>query len=128
MLSGKKAFTGETLTDTLAAVVRAEPNWNDLPTNTPPSIRQLLRRCFTKDPKQRLRDIGDAKYDLESTAEEPSELTVVPATHSKRWAIPLLVLVLFITARAQRADHRSAVFSFGGFVTAKLVSPPSVIA
>jgi len=122
MLSGKKAFTGETLTDTLAAVVRAEPNWNDLPTNTPPSIRQLLRRCFTKDPKQRLRDIGDAKYDLESTAEEPSELTVVPATHSKRWAIPLLVLVLFITARAQRADHRSAVCSLGGFVTDKLVS------
>jgi len=98
MLTGTRAFTGETLTDTLAAVVRAEPNWNDLPTNTPPSIRKLLRRCLTKDPKQRLRDIGDAKYDLESTAEQPSELTVVPAMHSKRWAIPLLVLVLFITA------------------------------
>jgi len=102
MLSGKRAFTGETLTDTLAAVVRAEPNWNDLPTNTPPSIRRLLRRCLTKDPKQRLRDIGDAKYDLESTA-EPSELTVVPATQSKRWAIPLFVLVLFVTALAAGA-------------------------
>jgi len=68
MLSGKKAFTGETLTDTLAAVVRAEPNWNDLPTNTPPSIRQLLRRCFTKDPKQRLRDSYDIwRLDLSDT-------------------------------------------------------------
>src|SRR5262249_1371461 len=103
MLSGKRAFTGETLTDTLAAVVRAEPNWNDLPTNTPPSIRRLLRRCLAKDPKQRLRDIGDAKYDLEGTAEQPNELTVIPATHSKRWAIPLLVLTLIITALATGA-------------------------
>jgi serine/threonine-protein kinase len=103
MLSGKKAFTGETLTDTLAAVVRAEPNWDDLPTNTPPSIRRLLRRCLTKDPKQRLRDIGDVKYDLESTADQPSELALVPSTHSKRWAIPLLVLVLLITALATGA-------------------------
>ena len=102
MLTGKRAFTGETHTDTLAAVVRAEPNWDDLPTNTPPSIRRLLRRCLTKDPKQRLRDIGDAKYDLESTA-EPSELTVVPSPHSKRWATPLLVLVLIITALATGA-------------------------
>ena len=103
MLSGKRAFTGETLTDTLAAVVRAEPNWNDLPPNTPPSIRKLLHRCLTKDPKQRLRDIGDARYDLEITAEEPTELSVTFATHSKRWAIPLLVLILFITALAAGA-------------------------
>jgi serine/threonine-protein kinase len=114
MLSGKKAFTGETLTDTLAAVVRAEPNWNDLPTNTPPSIRQLLRRCLTKDPKQRLRDIGDAKYDLESTTEQRSELTVVPSTPSKRWAIPLLVLVLIVTALA-----------VGAFVLRRLNFSPS---
>jgi serine/threonine-protein kinase len=98
MLSGKKAFTGETFTDTLAAVVRAEPNWNDLPENAPASIRQLLHRCLTKDPKQRLRDIGDAKHDLESTAVQANEQTVVPATQSKRWAVPLLVVAIFITA------------------------------
>ena len=99
MLTGERAFIGETYTDTLAAVVRAEPNWNDLPSNTPTSIRRLLRRCLTKNPKQRLRDIGDAKYDLESIA-DPSELTVVPSTPSKRWAIRLLLLILFITALA----------------------------
>jgi eukaryotic-like serine/threonine-protein kinase len=103
MLTGKRPFAGETLTDTLAAVVRAEPNWNDLPTTTPPSIRRLLRRCLTKDPKQRLRDIGDVKFDLESTVEQPSDLSVVPATHSKRWAIPLFVLVIFIIALATGA-------------------------
>ena len=61
MLSGKQTFSGETLTDTLAAVVRAEPEWESLPQSTPDSIRRLLRRCLTKDPKQRLRDIGEAR-------------------------------------------------------------------
>ena len=64
MLSGQQTFSGETLTDTLAAVVRAEPEWAALPSTTPAAIRQLLRRCLTKDPKQRLRDIGEARIVL----------------------------------------------------------------
>src|SRR5512143_505960 len=64
MLSGQQTFGGETLTDTLAAVVRAEPDWNTLPATTPAAIRRLLQRCLTKDPKQRLRDIGEARIVL----------------------------------------------------------------
>ncbi|MHB8656277.1 MAG: protein kinase domain-containing protein [Terriglobia bacterium] len=67
MLTGKKAFEGETTSDVLAAVIRAEPDWNELPQDTPPSIRKLLRRCLQKDPKQRLRDIGDARIAIEET-------------------------------------------------------------
>jgi serine/threonine-protein kinase len=67
MLSGKQSFSGETLTDTLAAVVRAEPDWDALPATTPDAIRRLLRRCLTKDQKKRLRDIGEASIQIEKT-------------------------------------------------------------
>src|SRR5947207_2016422 len=80
MLTGKQTFTGETLTDILASVVRAEPDWNLLPASTPEAIRRLLRRCLTKDPKQRLRDIGEARITIENfqsgRSEETSEATI----------------------------------------------------
>ncbi len=60
MLTGKQAFFGETVSDTLAAVLRAEPDWSALPKDTPAAIARLLRRCLDKDPKRRLRDIGEA--------------------------------------------------------------------
>jgi serine/threonine protein kinase/Tol biopolymer transport system component len=65
MLSGKRLFTGETTSDTLAAVIRAEPDWNELPAQTPWRIRELLQRCLKKDPRQRLQSIGDARIALE---------------------------------------------------------------
>jgi Tol biopolymer transport system component len=65
MLTGKQSFSGETLTDVLAAVVRADPDWGAVPPGTPDAIRRLLRRCLTKDQKQRLRDIGEARITIE---------------------------------------------------------------
>jgi eukaryotic-like serine/threonine-protein kinase len=65
MLSGKMAFRGETVTDTLAAVIKEEPDWSQLPSNTPVRVRVLLQRCLQKDPKQRLQAIGDARIALE---------------------------------------------------------------
>jgi serine/threonine-protein kinase len=56
MLTGRRLFDGETVTDTLAAVLNREPEWDSVPAN----IRKLLRSCLEKDPKRRLRDIGDA--------------------------------------------------------------------
>ncbi|MGB6975157.1 MAG: protein kinase [Terracidiphilus sp.] len=67
MLTGKKAFEGETISDVLASVIRAEPDWTALPEATPPSMKQLVRRCLEKDPKHRLRDIGDARIAIEDT-------------------------------------------------------------
>jgi serine/threonine-protein kinase len=64
MLTGKMAFRGESVTDTLAAVIRAEPDWSQLPPATPVRVRVLLQRCLQKDPKERLRDIGDARISL----------------------------------------------------------------
>jgi len=76
MLTGKMAFSGETVTDTLAAVIKEEPDWTLLPTSTPLSVRVLLQRCLQKDPKQRLRDIGDARISLdEAISGEPESST-----------------------------------------------------
>jgi Tol biopolymer transport system component len=61
MLAGRGAFAGETVSDTLAAVLKSEPDWTALPEATPASLRNLLRRCLDRDPKQRLRDIGEAR-------------------------------------------------------------------
>ena len=61
MLSGKRTFEGESITDVLAAVVRSEPDWSALPATTPAPVRRLLKRCLEKDRKRRLPDIGVAQ-------------------------------------------------------------------
>ena len=81
MLTGKMAFRGESVTDTLASVIKEEPDWSHLPTTTPIRVRVLLQRCLQKDPKQRLRDIGDARISLEEVlagAPEPLPVTATP--------------------------------------------------
>ena len=67
MLTGRTAFAGDTITDILAAVLTHEPDWTAVPATTPASIRRLLQRCLEKDPKRRLRDIGDARLEIEET-------------------------------------------------------------
>src|ERR1700720_3666491 len=64
LLTGKPAFHGEDVTDILAAVVRAEPDWQALPAATPVKVRDLLRRCLQKDKTQRFRDAGDARIEI----------------------------------------------------------------
>jgi Tol biopolymer transport system component len=61
MLTGKRLFDGETVTDVLAAVVRQDIPWDALPAATPASVSRLLRRCLDRDPRNRLRDIGEAR-------------------------------------------------------------------
>ena len=65
MLAGERLFAGETISDTLASVLKTDPNWHALPAAVPPSLRRLLRRCLEKDPKRRLQAIGDARVQIE---------------------------------------------------------------
>src|SRR5471032_1604929 len=65
MFTGQRAFAGDTITDIIAAVVTREPDLTALPAATPGAIRHLLMRCIEKDPKRRLRDIGEARFALE---------------------------------------------------------------
>ena len=66
MLTGRRLFDGETVSDVLAAVLKTEPDWKALPADTPPALAQLLERCLQRDPRQRLRDIGEARLLLAS--------------------------------------------------------------
>jgi Tol biopolymer transport system component len=67
MLTGRRLFAGETVSDILAAVLTKEVEWSDVP----PGMQGLLGRCLERDPKQRLRDIGDARFLLEDVARKP---------------------------------------------------------
>lgn len=64
-LTGKRAFEGETVSDTIAKILERDVEWTRLPKTTPPRVRELLRRCLEKDPRKRLRDIGEARLVLE---------------------------------------------------------------
>jgi Tol biopolymer transport system component len=79
MFSGRDAFAGETTSDILACVIRAEPDWSSLPANVPTRLCELLRRCLQKDPKQRLQAIGDARIVIQEAIagapEKAAELT-----------------------------------------------------
>jgi serine/threonine-protein kinase len=73
LLTGKEAFRGETVSDTIAAVLGREPDWRALPSATPAKIRDLLRRCLQKDSQRRLRDIGDARIEMEEAVAAPGK-------------------------------------------------------
>jgi serine/threonine protein kinase len=113
MLTGKQTFGGETLTDTLASVVRAEPEWDMLPATTPGAVHKLLRRCLTKDLRLRLRDIGEARIAIEQikAGEEPSAVSAPRASRLQRnlwtWigttAVMATALAVFVTLRWQPA-------------------------
>ena len=80
-LTGRRAFAGETVTDIITAVVKNEPDWSALPAHTPAHIRTLLVRCLQKDPRRRLRDIGDARLEIEEPTAPAS--VVVPVRPSR---------------------------------------------
>jgi Tol biopolymer transport system component len=87
MLTGRPGFHGDTASDTIAAILEHEPDWSALPAETPPAIRRLLQRCLEKDVRRRLRDIGDARIEIEDALSEgvpPESATVPEQTRANR--------------------------------------------
>jgi serine/threonine protein kinase len=80
MLTAKRLFEGATVSDTLAAVLKTEPDWTALAPTTPSAIRRLLRRCLEKDQRRRLADAADARIEIDEAQAEPSNTT--PETHA----------------------------------------------
>jgi serine/threonine protein kinase len=76
MLTGRIPFKGETISDTLANILQTEPNWQALPESTPANIRVMLGHCLDKEPRRRLRDIGDIAITLGDTTIELQRLTL----------------------------------------------------
>jgi len=101
-LTGHVLFRGETVSDSLAAILRKEPNWDRLPAETPANVRTLLRRCLTRDPDRRLHSASDARIELQEAIEHPEvapEGVAEPVTVSRnRWGVAALLAVLGVTA------------------------------
>jgi eukaryotic-like serine/threonine-protein kinase len=78
MLAGRHAFDpGENVSDAIASILKNEPDWTALPASTPPAIHRLLRRCLRKDPRARLRDIGDARIEIRDAHESVDSASIV---------------------------------------------------
>jgi len=78
MLTGKRAFAGEDVSDTLAAVLRAEPDFDALPSETPGTVLRILQLCLTKDPNEWARDIGDVGLAMKGAFETRAEVASPP--------------------------------------------------
>jgi Tol biopolymer transport system component len=99
MLTGRMLFSGETASETMAAVMMKEPDWNALPANIPARVRDLLRRCLVKEPRNRVRDIGDVRITIEevqSGTEVDGTLAQVSATRRSKVLVGIAT-VLFLT-------------------------------
>ncbi|HTL02845.1 MAG TPA: protein kinase [Vicinamibacterales bacterium] len=104
MLTGQRAFPGEDVTDTLAAVVRGEPEWSLLPREVSPTLVVFLKRCLRKDPKQRMGDIRDVRLALEGAFETPAPQTAAPATEAgPRQRLPWMIAAAAVLAAATLA-------------------------
>ena len=141
MLTGVPAFSRETVTDTLSAITRDEPDWNVHP-DIPPHITRLLRRCLDKDPRTRLRDIGEARIALVGSNMVDSAAVQTNAGPSPRarsgvapWAVALLLALAasavtwWIALRRPAADGQSLgptitrVTADSGLTTSPAVAP-----
>jgi serine/threonine protein kinase/Tol biopolymer transport system component len=101
MVTGTRTFDGEEITEVLAAVVRAEPDWSRLPANTPAALRRLLRRSLVKDRKHRLADIADVRLDLEEIPTNPVVDDIAPLVapfFRRSWFWLGIALVSLMTA------------------------------
>src|SRR5436309_5757601 len=116
LLAGRQTFSVETVSDTLVADLKGEPDWQALPAATPPGIRRLLRRCLEKDPLRRLHDIADARIEIEDALAQPAETAEVPrgiAPARPAWAryaglFAALILVVMAAAAGVWLGKRQA--------------------
>jgi protein kinase-like protein/WD40 repeat protein len=100
MVTGKRAFDGATVSDTIARILERDVDWSALPADTPASVRRVLTRTLTKDLPRRVRDIGDVRLDLDEPSAPPSPTVADTTRASRSWRLVAagLVAVLLIGA------------------------------
>jgi serine/threonine protein kinase len=124
MLTGRKVFDAAEVTDTLAAIVRAEPDWNALPANTPEPVRRLLRRALEKNARDRLSDMADARLELRDATNAPAAASVKePRRHIRErivwvagtWLLTILCVgmgwLYFDSARTPSLTYQASILA-----------------
>ena len=126
MLTGRRAFDGEDVSDTIASILRGDPDWSLIPSTISPTVRQYLKRCLAKDRAQRVHDIADVRLALEGAFDVPVETPATATSAPRSWkqtlamagalagaAVVVAVLGAFIarqrspTPRPRSCDSRS---------------------
>ena len=100
MLSGHRAFSGETPSDIIVSILTREPDWAALPESTPPRVRELLGRCLQKDASHRLRDVGDARIALEDAITESAERPAPASAGAARSSLVVPAALAVLAAAA----------------------------
>jgi eukaryotic-like serine/threonine-protein kinase len=124
MLSGRSPFPGSTITETIAAVLERQPDWNALPRSLPAPVLRLLRRCLEKDPERRLHDIADARIELEDLASADAAAPL-PSPRSTAAVLAAAVAIAALAAAAGWALRRPAA---SPEVRLEINTPPSMFA
>ena len=128
MLSGKPPFEGESVVEILGGVLRAEPDWTALPPYTRRIVRSLLRRCLQKDRAQRLRNIADARFQLEEALTEPAAGTTVTApirrSRERMWMAAAVIAATLVVAFAMW--HVFSAPAEANETRLQVVTPPAI--
>ncbi len=128
-LTGQTTFGGETISDSIGAILHKEPDWTSLPGDTPPTVHLLLRRCLSKDASKRLRDIGDARIEIENAIVDPTSSSLglaaaaidTKGVKSKSWVWPALAVLLAIALCISLWRSRNVVHDTGATSNSALV-------
>jgi Tol biopolymer transport system component len=129
MLTSARAFSGESVTDIIAAVVKEEPRWHDLPAEMPAAVQRLLRRCLTKDRKRRLASAADARLELEEAldprrSDSPPTARATPTRSPLGLALGIAAAVAAIVGAYLLGSRAAAVPAAPARVTRFVISAP----
>jgi serine/threonine-protein kinase len=129
MLAGRSPFPGKTIADTFAVVLEREPNWTLLPADTPILILRLIERCLVKDPRERLRDIGDARLEVETVLARPGDARAERSDRRAGWPTSRWIAALLVTAGATgllawNLTPRRSAAQASGSIARLVISPP----
>ena len=123
MLTGRRPFDGEDMTDVLGAVVRLEPAWEALPSDVPAPVRTLLRQCLVKDRRRRVGDIAAALFVLDHQAALAPAVPVAPRSNRVPWLVAALAMIAMI-ATAVLALRMSRSSTLAPDVVQFTIAPP----
>src|SRR5262249_28087028 len=111
MLTGRRMFRGADVTDTIAEVLKTDPDWSALPSSTPASLGRHLRHCPERDREKRLHDIADARLEIDEAGLAASAIAEAPARTSfgrERWIWALIAGALAVALAVMTAGRRSS--------------------